>query len=314
MTGHQSAAPPVPAQVISPPPPEQPPARPSRRGLRAVLRWTVAVLVFGVSGAGVAYGVTEKTRTGVPGLRTEDDGPWVCPKLAKPVLPAGAGRPFDEGNPGEKHYADPAALPLPAPARAKPDPAFKGAGHRVPAALYLKEYAEEERAGMAQDLADGGLLDVTARGWTVPDSTSSRIYLVRFRSGAFAEAFFSDHMGGGADAGLLVNGVEDAALLDESHPSDAMVASTEVYVYDETAPRGPVHVRHGYIRAGDTVALIVQSRKGTAAAVPFHQTVVLRNQLLGRAVEPSQTRPGPRRLSWGPAPYRPPLVQGAPPC
>ncbi|MGW7055539.1 hypothetical protein [Streptomyces sp. NPDC054887] len=282
MTGQLSAAPPAPDHTAFPPVPGQPPAvPPGRRVLRAVLRWTAAVLVFGVSGAGVAYGITERERTDVPGLRTEDDGRWVYPKLTKPALPAGTERPFDDGNPGERHYADPAALLLPAPEGAKPAPAFEGADDGAPAALFLAEYAKEERAGMAQDLADGGLLDVTARGWTMPDSTSARVYLVRFQSGAFAEAFFSDHMGGSADADLLVNGVEEAALLDESYPSDAMAASTEMYVYDEPAPRGAVHVRHAYIRAGDMIALIVHARKGTAAAVPFHQTLVLQNQLLG---------------------------------
>ncbi|MGI5403960.1 hypothetical protein ACQEVG_31810 [Streptomyces sp. CA-135486] len=115
----------------------------------------------------------------------------------------------------------------------------------------------------------------------LPDATSTRIYLVRFRSGAFARAFNINHLGGDLNATLPVNGVEDTAPMDESYPSEATVPSTEHVLYDEAAPRGPLHVRHAYITAGDTIALIIQSKKGTAAAVPFHQTVVLQNQLLG---------------------------------
>jgi len=42
-----------------------------------------------------------------------------------------------------------------------------------------------------------------------------------------------------------------------------------------------VHVRFARIVVGDTFALVVQSRKGTTPAVPFHQTVALQAQLLG---------------------------------
>ena len=40
-------------------------------------------------------------------------------------------------------------------------------------------------------------------------------------------------------------------------------------------------VRQAYLVAGDTLGLVVQSRKGRALAVPFQQTVVLQSQLLG---------------------------------
>ncbi|MFI9777666.1 hypothetical protein ACIHCV_23630 [Streptomyces sp. NPDC051956] len=40
-------------------------------------------------------------------------------------------------------------------------------------------------------------------------------------------------------------------------------------------------MRSAYLVAGDTVGLVVQSRKGTAPAVPFRQAVVLQSQLLG---------------------------------
>ncbi|WP_309234318.1 hypothetical protein [Streptomyces lunaelactis] len=255
--------------------------RPERRKLRAVLRWTAAVLVFGSLGTGVAYGITDQTRTDVPGLSTRNDGRWVYPKLTMPVLPAGARLPFDKDNPGGIHYASLSALLLPAPAGSKPLPELKGDKNRVSPDRFLAEYPEEERSGMKQDLTDGGLLDIAARGWTMPDSTSTRIYLVRFRSAGFANEFVDNHLGGALEATLPVNGVEDSPPLDESYPAHTTVPSTERDVYDEAAPRGPLHVRHAYIRSGDTVALIIQSKKVKAPAVPFHQAVVLQNQLLG---------------------------------
>ncbi|WP_309239309.1 hypothetical protein [Streptomyces lunaelactis] len=270
------------AEAEATPEPEAAPApRPERRKLRAVLRWTAAVLVFGSLGTGVAYGITDQTRTDVPGLSTRDDGRWVYPTLTMPVLPAGARLPFDKGNPGGIHYASLSALLLPAPAGSKVLPELKGARNKVSADRFLAEYAEEDRADMKQDLTDDGLLDIAARGWTMPDSTSTRIYLVRFRSAGFANVFFGNHLGGDLEASPPVNGVEESAPLDESYPGHVTVPSTEGTVYDEAAPRGPVHVRHAYITAGDTIALIIQSKKGKAPAVPFHQAVVLQNQLLG---------------------------------
>ncbi|WP_179382220.1 hypothetical protein [Streptomyces sp. SA15] len=49
----------------------------------------------------------------------------------------------------------------------------------------------------------------------------------------------------------------------------------------ETKPYGAEHVRQAYLAAGDVLGVIVQSRKGTAPAVPFQQTVTLQSQLLG---------------------------------
>ncbi|MEV6649002.1 hypothetical protein [Streptomyces sp. NPDC051219] len=261
-------------------PPEEPAPKRDRRRLRAAMRWTAAVLVFGVLGSGAAYGIAAQERTDVPGLGTKDDGRWVYPKLAKPALPPGAKLPFAEDNPGEIHYADLGQLLLPAPEGARPDKALQGKGNRVPVDRFLAEYAEEEREDMKQDLADGGLRHVVARGWTMPDGTTSRIYLLRFHSVAYAGAFYGQ-LDGGAEADLPVLGVEDTAPLDADWDSQASSPSTLNDVYDEAAPYGAAHVRHAYISAGDTLALVVQSKKGTANAVPFHQAVVLQNQLLG---------------------------------
>ncbi|WP_455360625.1 hypothetical protein [Streptomyces sp. SYSU K21746] len=273
---------PVPEEspFVAPPGAEPAPPGPDHRRLRAALRWTAAVLVFGALGSGVAYGIAAQDRTDVPGLGTRDDGRWVYPKLTKPALPAGAKLPFAEDNAGEIHYADLGQLLLPAPQGAKPDKALQGKGSRVPVDRFLAAYPEEEREDMKQDLVDGGLRHVVARGWTMPDGTASRIYLLRFHSVAHVATFYNE-LGGGAEAYLPVLGVEDSAPLDSEWDSQAGAPSTVNDVYDEAAPLGPLHVRHAYITAGDTLALIVHSNKGKANAVPFHQTVVLQNQLLG---------------------------------
>ncbi|GAA2548929.1 hypothetical protein GCM10010398_40280 [Streptomyces fimbriatus] len=69
--------------------------------------------------------------------------------------------------------------------------------------------------------------------------------------------------------------------------------------------RGAERVRRGSPFAGDVLAVVLQSRKGTARAVPFRRTVVLRSRLPGRAGEregaPHPTGAGPGRVSWGPA-------------
>ncbi|QNA78135.1 hypothetical protein C8250_024065 [Streptomyces sp. So13.3] len=111
-----------------------------RRVLRAVLRWTSAVLVFGALGGGVAYGVTQPERTRIPGLRTPDDGRWVYQPLALPKLPAGKPAALDDTlNPGGRHYADPRSLLLPAPEGARLDPAFPGAKGWLPTDRYRNE-------------------------------------------------------------------------------------------------------------------------------------------------------------------------------
>ncbi|MGW7467504.1 hypothetical protein ACWGJT_23185 [Streptomyces xantholiticus] len=261
--------------------PPVPPAPRDRRKLRAVLRWTAAVLVFAAAGTGTACGIASQERTDVPGLSTLSDGRWEYPKLTKPTLPPGAPLPFVQENPGEIHYADLEQLLLPVPAGGRPDPALRGEHSRVPVDRYLREYAEDGRESLREHLTEGGLRHIVARGWSMPDGTSVRVFLLRFHTSALAGYYFDAQLGGGPDTMLRPVDVEEMSSYDQEYDNDAKVASTERYVYDEAAPRGPVHVRHAYVTAGDTVALVVVSRKGTAPLVPFHQTVILQNQLLG---------------------------------
>ncbi|MFE4371550.1 hypothetical protein ACFRMN_25545 [Streptomyces sp. NPDC056835] len=269
-----------------PPQPPQPPVvhtpapRPPRRVLRAVARWTAAAVVFAGLGTGAAYGISSMERTDVPGLATQDDGRWDYPRLSLPALPAGSPRPFTEGNTGEIHYTDPRELLLPAPAGASADKKLTGGW--VSTEQYASEYAEDRRAGLRQALRDQAVRHIAARGWTMPDGTSSRVYLLRFQSAASAQEFKDAEIGSGADGGVPLVGAPTTDI-DEGW-SDSLasaVENTSAELFLEPAPYGGTQIRQAYVVAGDILALIVHEKKGGAAAVPFRQTVILQNQLLG---------------------------------
>ncbi|GGU20006.1 hypothetical protein [Streptomyces violascens] len=290
-TAEAPQQPPEPATAVAPPQPAEPPAPLSetppaapkdRRVLRAALRWTAAVAVFGVLGTGIAYGITVPERTDVPGLSTKSDGRWAYPKLVKPALPAGGALPYAAENPGMIHYADLEQLLLPAPAGSTPDPTLKGDKSRITTDRFLQEFAGDNRVpNMRQDLAQGGLRQIAARGWTMPDGTATRIYLVRFHTSGYQNAFTTLYFSNAGSAPRVLKDIEGESALDDGYISGNGIPHVRHDVYVESAPTGPVQVRHAYIAAGDIVALVVQSKKGTAAAVPFHQTAVLQEQLLG---------------------------------
>ncbi|MFJ8888027.1 hypothetical protein ACIRJR_32125 [Streptomyces sp. NPDC102402] len=274
--------PPLPQGPPAPPAQDDPaPAapRPPRRILRAVLRWTAALLVLGGLGAGTAAGITSMERTDVPGLATRDDGRWDYPRLSLPALPAGAPRPYSDSNTAEVHHADVRRLLLPAPAGATVDKELDGGW--VDVARYAEEYGKDDRAALTQHLKDSALRHITARGWTMPDGTSSRIYLLQFNSVAYSTAF-QDEIYEYDSLPLPLAGT-DEPVFDDDWTAEDWTESTSVHVYSEPEPYGAEQVRHGYVLAGDTVALVVHARKGEAGtpAVPFHQTFVLQNQLLG---------------------------------
>ncbi|MGW4087563.1 hypothetical protein ACWEGS_31500 [Streptomyces sp. NPDC004822] len=268
------------------PAPEQAPAPDSpipakdRRVLRAVLRWTAAVVVFAAVGAGTAYGITGMERTDVPGLATESDGRWDYPTLTRPPLPSGSPRPFAEENAAEAHYADPRALLLPAPAGATADRALRGDDGWLPAEDFLKEFADDdERADLRQMLKDDGLRHIAARGWTTEDGTHTRIYLLRFDTSVVVDDLAGRLAPYGAP-GYRLRGTE-TSVADEGFADLPWPGDFPRWAYTESKPYGAEQVRQAYLGAGDILAVIVQSRKGTAASVPFRQTVTLQGQLLG---------------------------------
>ncbi|MGW5423188.1 hypothetical protein [Streptomyces sp. NPDC003943] len=253
------------------------PAKPRGRVLRAVALWTAALVVCGGLGAGTAAAITAMERTDVPGLATANDGRWEYPKLSLPALPEGAPRPFTDGNEGEIHYADLRALVLPAPAGATVDP--KRAGGWVSVDDYLSLYPKERRDLLRQAIDDSALRHVAARAWTMPDGTKSAVYLLRFKSVGFSEAFKDEALSVGSSDTLPLDGT--GVVESDSLGTGVRVDDTALYTVAETKPYGPEQTRWAYIQAGDTLALVVQSRKGEALAVPFQQTVILQNQLLG---------------------------------
>ncbi|MET7682693.1 hypothetical protein [Streptomyces sp. NPDC005423] len=258
----------------------QPPSRGSRRGLRAVLRWTAAVVVFAAVGSGTAYGITRMDRTDVPGLATTSDGRWAFPELTLPPLPKGSPAPFDKANTTESHYADLRALVLPAPQGATVDKALAGTDGWLATKGFLAEFsARSDREELAQKLTDDGLRHLAARGWTTPDGTHTRIYLLQFDTAAVAEELVTGNLSGYAAPTYPMRGADSYAS-DDQFPDAAKLPNVSDLPYTESKPYGAEQVRVAYLSAGDTVGVIVQSRAGQAEAVPFQQTVTLQSQLL----------------------------------
>ncbi|MFI6621493.1 hypothetical protein [Streptomyces sp. NPDC050528] len=271
--------------VVIPPMPEAPPlvprVRKDRRVLRAALRWTAAVVVFAAAGAGTAYGVTQMKRTDVPGLATASDGRWDYPEITRPPLPSGSPGPFAVGNLTNAHYADQRALLLPAPKGAKADASLRGTDGWLPTKTFLAQYADTaERKELGQKLTDAGLRHIAARGWTAPDGTHTRIYLLQFGTAVAADELFSPGLISYDSPVYALDGAP-ATSYDDAVTSDILDDHVKASAYVEDKPVGPAEVRQAYLSAGDTLGLIVQSRKGVAKAVPFRQTVTLQSQLLG---------------------------------
>ncbi|MFI1536480.1 hypothetical protein [Streptomyces anandii] len=258
--------------------PAAPVARKDRRVLRAVLRWGAAVLVLAAAGVSTAYGVTRMDRTDLPGLATASDGRWDYPEIVRPPLPSGSPGPFAEVNSAGAHYADLRALVLPAPAGAVEDKALRGKDGWLATGDFLAEYAKkDERTEFAHRLADHGLRHVAARGWTTKDGTHTRIYLLQFGSAVLVDDLF-EHTVVHYGPGYTVRGAgasEYAAV-----PGGSTLEDVTETAFAESKPYGAEQVRQGYLSAGDTLAVVLQSRKGSAPAVPFHQTMTLQAELL----------------------------------
>ncbi|MFF3467541.1 hypothetical protein [Streptomyces sp. NPDC002619] len=251
-----------------------------RRVLRAVLRWTAVAAVFAVCGAGTAYGIVRMDRTDVPGLATESDGRWTYPEITRPPLPPGSLGPLDTKNWAGSHYADLRALLLPVPTGATRDKALRGTGGWLAKQDFLDVYAKNaDREKIGQLLTDYGLRHIAARGWTTADGTRTGIYLLQFDTSVVAEDVYGELTQ--YDSPVYPVRGADVTEFDDGYPSTADVHGIERYAYAEVKPYGAAQVRQAYLRAADTLAVIVQSRKGTTPAIPFQQTVTLQSQLLG---------------------------------
>ncbi|MEU7073147.1 hypothetical protein AB0B30_29405 [Streptomyces narbonensis] len=268
----------APAPVPVPEGPAPVPTAPgrTRRVLWAVARWTAAVAVCGGVGAGTAMGITALDRTDVPGLATESDGRWEYPELRLPALPADRPRPFTEGNDAEIHHADARKLLLPAPAGATVDPEMNGGW--VSEEAYLAGYGKEYRAQVRQVLDDAALRHIAGRAWTMPDGTRSSVLLLKFSSVDHADELYGSLSSDGVE--VLPAGVAELEILDRV-AGDVRVPHVSAYAYGETKPYGAEQTRWAYITAGDTLAVVTQTRKGGTLTVPFQQTIALQAQLLG---------------------------------
>ncbi|WP_404828456.1 hypothetical protein [Streptomyces canus] len=252
----------------------------NRRILGATLRWTAALLVFATVGAGTAYGIAGMQRTDVPGLETASDGRWVYPTLAKPPLPSGSSGPLAAENKAGTHYADLRDLVLPAPKGATADAALRGTDGWLPTKDLLAEYGEKtDREELAQKFTDHGLRHIAARGWTTPDGTHTRVYLLQFDTAAVVDELTGQIAPYGGP-GYQLRGAVDS-VSDDGFPAKARIEDVTQVVYTESKPYGTEQTRHAYLAVGDVFALVVQSRKGAANPVPFQQTVTLQSQLLG---------------------------------
>ncbi|MBY8880949.1 hypothetical protein [Actinacidiphila acidipaludis] len=256
--------------------PEAAPRAPRRR-LRAAIRWTAAVLVFAAFGSATAYAVTQPERTRIPGLRTPDDGRWTYPPIALPKLPAGRARPFADANQGQHHFTDVRSLLLPAPVGATADRAVPGPSGWVTPDAYLDLYRFDDdylRKAQAAELRQQGLRHIAARSWTSPDGTRTDLYLLQFLSSGYADLYEpnigAERLKGAEEV------VKDSGVTSKAVPSDITVDASA-----ESAPYGAAATRYAYLYAGDVIGLVVQTRKGSVAEVPFRQTVRLQAQLLG---------------------------------
>ncbi len=212
---------------------------------------------------------------------TEPDGRWAYPEITRPPLPAGSPAPFAEANTAGAHHADLRELVLPAPKGSERDKALRGEDGWLATKDFLAEYAEkEDREELGQLLTDYGLRHIAAGGWTTQDGTHARIYLLQFGTGAAAEELFEKIVEYDAPVYDL-RGAPDPKFDDGYPNSKANVEDVRRFAYDEAEPYDDEQVRQAYLSAGDTIAVVAQSRKGTAKAVPFQQTVVLQSQLLG---------------------------------
>ncbi|MEU9036299.1 hypothetical protein AB0D45_15535 [Streptomyces sp. NPDC048352] len=255
-----------------------PPAPKGRRGLRALLRWTAAVLAFAAAGTGAAYGITRAERSDLPGLSTRDDGRWTYPAVAKPTLAPGAAQPFAPDNKDGIHYAALTQLLLPAPEGSAPDTGLKlEKDQAVTVDTFLEEYEPTVRAKMKQGFTDDGLRQIAARGWTMPDGTRTRVYLLRFHSSGFVDAFEGCGINMNLNGINRIEGDSDwSKAKNEQDPPDL----ADVSLFTEAAPVGDEDLKAGCVKGGDIQAVVLQTRRGKVAAVPFHQTVILQDQLL----------------------------------
>jgi hypothetical protein len=114
----------------------------------------------------------------------------------------------------------------------------------------------------------------------MPDGTRTKIFLLHFTTAEQVDAGVGAQMAPYGSPAFFLNGTE-MWVADKEFPSKARTRGVESIEYVEEKPYGDEQSRQAYLGAGDVLAVITQTRKGTAPSVPFQQTVALQSQLLG---------------------------------
>jgi hypothetical protein len=258
-------------------PPDLPDAapRPPRRRLRAVVRWTTAVVLFAGLGTGTAFAVLAPARTDLPGLATPPDGRWAFPALALPKLPAGAADPTQGSN--LTHAADLRGLLLPEPAKAVDDRTLPGSRGWYPMPSFAARFTPPDE--VTARLGELGGRQIAARGWTMPDGTRTEIYLVSFRSQDTASKLLEEPTSGHflpADAGGAVQDSSGDPGIND------FVTGVSISTYTQTADGAQQKpARVAYISAGDVDAVVVMTNPHQVSTVDFDQVIDLQAELLG---------------------------------
>ena len=206
----------------------------------------------------------------MPGLATRGDGRWDYPVLSLPALPPTlppVQRLQHRGGPPRRP-----AKPCCFRRRAAPPLDKELDGGWTSVDQYVSEYVRTT-GQLRTALRDDGLRHIAARGWTMPDGTSTRVYLLQFTSVGVRRPL-QDSLTSTPDTtpGAALTGAADAPCLDDAATATGRPWRTPTAsVFAEPKPYGAAQVRQAYVAAGDTVALIVQSRKG-GGTPPFPST------------------------------------------
>ncbi|GCD43817.1 hypothetical protein [Streptomyces paromomycinus] len=269
-----------------------PPLAGRPRRLRRVLpRVAAAVVVCGLLGTGIAYGITSADRTGLPGLGTPGDGRWPYPEQHRPPLPPGAPAPFAKtpdaiGGPPGVHHADLGGLRLTAPEGATVDLDETGGQDAPDTVAFTAEYEAPDGDLLRRHLAEYAPRRTASRGWTMPDGTRARVHMIQFESAAVVQYFrltaLNDWKGtvvNVRDARTVVRD-EDYGKAVPERPGDSANPDGGAEVYRQTGSEGGRSVRYAYLFTGDTLALLIHSRPGSTVPTAFYQSVALQQQLL----------------------------------
>jgi len=255
----QYAAPPF----LDPPDPAVEARRKQRR--RNTLRWTGAVVLAAVLGAGSGLAVIHPKRTEIPGLATAADGRYVFPPLVLPTLAPGEPAPGDSvNNPGGQHLADIRKLLLPKPHGAVANKSLPGSTGWLPESTL----AAMTNASIPEELSEYGLRHTAAAGWKTPDGASTAIYLLQFPDNDAAAT-------GGAQFTKELNTLPHGAAIASFNPTGTSITAN----YYTLTSHGKT-TRYSYFTSGDTLVLITFSAPATVSITPFEQEIQLQTELL----------------------------------